>query len=179
MVPLAARYPVVMTSNSGFPLDQNLYQTVKGMSAASRVVEDGGTIVMVSECRDGFPDHGDFRALLNKVDSPAAAERFVQDLEALMLDQWRIQIMVGSLRRARVMLYSEMAGDAVGEALLTPTDDLQACVEEAIRGCGEGCRVAVMPDGPLTIPYLAGQVFLLREPACEVRHGAHFRCVGF
>ena len=57
----STRFDVVVTSNSGYPLDQNLYQAVKGMSAAAQVVKDGGTIVCAAECRDGFPDHGSYR----------------------------------------------------------------------------------------------------------------------
>ena len=58
MRPVAAPYDVVVTSNSGYPLDQNLYQAVKGMSAAAMVVRPGGLIVIAAECRDGYPDHG-------------------------------------------------------------------------------------------------------------------------
>ena len=55
-------FDVVVTSNSGYPLDQNLYQAVKGMSAAAKVVKPGGLIVCAAECRDGFPGHGSYRA---------------------------------------------------------------------------------------------------------------------
>ena len=56
--PVDAPFDVVLTTNSGFPLDQNLYQAVKGMSAAAKVVKPGGTIVCAAECRDGLPSHG-------------------------------------------------------------------------------------------------------------------------
>ena len=54
-------YPIVITTNSGYPLDQNLYQTDKGLSAAAQIVEDGGLIICASECSDGFPSHGNYR----------------------------------------------------------------------------------------------------------------------
>ena len=63
------RFDVVIASNSGYPLDQNLYQTVKGMSAASKVVKEGGNIIMVSECADGFPDHGKFAEIFKMADT--------------------------------------------------------------------------------------------------------------
>src|SRR4029079_19034106 len=50
-----APFDVVLTTNSGFPSDQNLYQAVKGMSATAKVVKPGGTIVCAAECRDGLP----------------------------------------------------------------------------------------------------------------------------
>ncbi|MFQ5352103.1 MAG: nickel-dependent lactate racemase, partial [Candidatus Binatia bacterium] len=53
-------FDVVVTTNSGFPLDQNLYQAVKGISAAAQAVKDGGVIICAAECRDGLPDHGPY-----------------------------------------------------------------------------------------------------------------------
>ena len=50
-----APFDVVLTTNSGYPLDQNLYQAVKGMSAAAKIVKRGGTIICAAECRDGLP----------------------------------------------------------------------------------------------------------------------------
>ena len=62
-----APFDVVLTSNSGYPLDQNLYQAVKGMSAAAQIVKDGSTIVCAAECRDGFLDHGSYRTELSPI----------------------------------------------------------------------------------------------------------------
>ena len=64
MRPVPNAFDVVVTSNSGYPLDQNLYQAVKGMSAAAKVVKPGGLIICAAECRDGFPGHGSYRELL-------------------------------------------------------------------------------------------------------------------
>ena len=68
MVKVREPYDVVLTSNSGYPLDQNLYQTVKGMSAANRIVREGGAIIMAAACADGLPDHGKYAALLAEAD---------------------------------------------------------------------------------------------------------------
>src|SRR5207247_6734032 len=64
MQPVDAPFDVVLTTNSGFPLDQNLYQAVKGMSAAAKVVKAGGTIVCAAECSDGLPSHGSYGQVL-------------------------------------------------------------------------------------------------------------------
>ena len=64
MVPGDRPFPIVVTTNGGYPLDQNLYQAVKGMSAAAQIVADGGYISAASRCNDGFPAHGNFRKLL-------------------------------------------------------------------------------------------------------------------
>lgn len=52
------RFDIVLTTNSGYPLDQNLYQAVKGMSAAHKIVKEDGAILCAVECSDGIPDHG-------------------------------------------------------------------------------------------------------------------------
>ncbi len=64
IVPIEEAYDVVVTSNSGYPLDQNLYQAVKGMSAAARIVRRGGAILMAAACEDGLPDHGLYADLI-------------------------------------------------------------------------------------------------------------------
>ena len=70
-----APFDVVLTTNSGYPLDQNLYQAVKGMSAAAKIVKPGGTIVCAAECRDGLPSHGSYGAVLASQPTPAALLR--------------------------------------------------------------------------------------------------------
>ena len=57
-------FDVVLTTNGGYPLDRNLYQAVKGMAAAERVVSPGGTIIVAAECSDGLPGGGAFERLL-------------------------------------------------------------------------------------------------------------------
>ena len=70
MVPVAKRFDIVITTNSGYPLDLNLYQAVKGMSAASRIVRPGGSIIVAAECWDGIPEHGEYANLLRTAQSP-------------------------------------------------------------------------------------------------------------
>ncbi|MBP8122128.1 MAG: nickel-dependent lactate racemase [Caldilineaceae bacterium] len=72
MAACSKRYPLVITTNSGYPLDQNLYQSVKGMCAAAEIVADGGEIVTVARCNDGFPVHGNFAKMLAKYGSAQA-----------------------------------------------------------------------------------------------------------
>ncbi len=73
MVPFDRPYPIVVTTNAGYPLDQNLYQAVKGMHAAMQVVEQDGFILEAARCNDGFPNHGNFRQLLFEAPTPRGA----------------------------------------------------------------------------------------------------------
>ena len=151
---LPARYDVVVTSNSGYPLDQNLYQAVKGMSAAAQVVKDGGTIICAAECRDGFPDHGSYREELTSQPSPQALLQSILERDSTVPDQWQIQIQAAIQTRARVVMHtSYLRDDELAAAHLTQTADIAATVEEALGS--NGGRVCVLPEGPQTIPYVA------------------------
>jgi nickel-dependent lactate racemase len=155
MSPVPRRYPVVLTCNAGFPLDQNLYQSVKGMSAAAQVVEPGGTIVCAAECRDGFPEHGSFRAELTAAASPRELLDSIASRAATVPDQWQIQIQAGIQTRSRVVMYTSfLSDDELRAAHLEPTGDVEAAVAEALARSPEG-GVCVLPYGPLTVPYVA------------------------
>jgi len=69
MIPAPAPFDIVIGSNSGYPLDLNVYQAVKGMSAAAQVVRPGGSIIIAAECWDGIPDHGEYARLLREADN--------------------------------------------------------------------------------------------------------------
>ncbi|MBZ5497124.1 MAG: nickel-dependent lactate racemase [Acidobacteriia bacterium] len=154
MVACERSYPIVVTSNSGYPLDQNLYQSVKGMSAAAQIVSQGGLILTAAECRDGFPAHGNFRKLMCEHDSPAAILRTILAPGFSLYDQWEAQMLAQILMRARVGLYSTIAPDDVQRAHLEPVADIEAYLQAEQRRIGTGAPVAVIPEGPMTIPYL-------------------------
>jgi nickel-dependent lactate racemase len=154
MVACPRAFPIVVTSNSGFPLDQNLYQTVKGMSAAAQVVSDGGLIIAAAECGDGFPEHGSFKRFLYEHASPQAMLDTINQAPAPMEDQWQVQLLALILIRARVGLHSSIAPDDVRRAHLEPVADITTRVNEELARIGRDQPIAVMPEGPMTIPYL-------------------------
>jgi lactate racemase len=155
MAACAQRYPIVITSNSGAPLDQNLYQTVKGMSAAAQIVEDGGLILAAARCQDGFPAHGNFRRLLHEHASPRALLDTILGDGFALFDQWQAQLLALVLLRARVGVYSEIAAEAIRQSHLEPVADIAARVAMELERLGPDARIAVLPEGPMTIPYLA------------------------
>ena len=154
MVPCPKPFPIVVTTNSGYPLDQNLYQTVKGMSAAAQIVSEGGLIVTASRCNDGFPAHGNFRKLLFEHSSPRGILDTIMTPGFSMYDQWEAQLLALILLKARVALYSEIPDDEVRRAHLLATSDIAACVRDEVAQIGHGAPIAVLPEGPMTIPYL-------------------------
>jgi nickel-dependent lactate racemase len=156
MVACPEPFPIVVTTNSGYPLDQNLYQAVKGMSAAAQIVTDGGYIAAAARCNDGFPAHGNFKRLLFEHDSPRALLDAIEAPGFSLYDQWEAQILALIRLKARVGLYSQIPDDEVRRAHLEPLSDIGAAVAEERRRLGGDAPVAVLPEGPMTIPYLAG-----------------------
>jgi len=136
------RFDVVVSTNGGHPLDRNLYQAVKGMAAAERVVRAGGQILMAAACRDGLPD-GDFARLLRAARTP---DELIHPPGPAAQDGWQTQVMGRVLAHARVGLYSDgLTPEQTREAQLEPVDDLNSAVA-ATSG-----RVCVLPLGPLTV----------------------------
>lgn len=153
-----APFDVVVTTNSGYPLDQNLYQAVKGMSAAAKVVRPGGVIICAAECEDGFPDHGSYREVLSSAPSPERLLGEIAARERTVPDQWQVQVQAKIQTRARVLVHSgHLADEDLRSAHLEPAPDIAAAVEAALAEAGPGSRVCVLPEGPQTIPYVAGE----------------------
>jgi lactate racemase len=154
MAPCDRPFPIVVTTNSGYPLDQNLYQTVKGMSAAAQIVEQDGLILTAARCNDGFPDHGNFRGLMTGHESPQAVLDTIMTPGFSMYDQWEAQLLALILLKARVGLFSEIPADDVRSAHLEPVADLNRRLADELARRGADTPVAVLPEGPMSIPYL-------------------------
>ena len=155
MVACERAFPIVVTTNSGYPLDQNLYQTVKGMSAAAQIVAPGGFIATASRCNDGFPEHGNFKKLLFDHGSPRAVLDTIEAPGFSLYDQWEAQLLALIRLKARVGLLSELPADEVRRAYLEPIADVGAAVAGELARIGESAPVAVLPEGPQTIPYVS------------------------
>lgn len=152
MQKVKAPFDVVVTTNSGYPLDMNLYQGVKGMSAAARIVQEGGTIILACECREGVPAGSPLDKLLRSANSSAEILTMLSTPGFVRPEQWQAQIQALIQRRAEVLVYSSLPEEIIRAAHLKPCKDIAAAVRERAQG---SARVAVLPQGPLTIPYLA------------------------
>lgn len=152
-------YDIVITTNSGYPLDLNLYQTAKGMGAAARIVKKDGTIIIASECREGVPSNSAFERLLHNAGSPDELLTMLHKAKGPTPDQWQAQIQALCQRHAKVLLYSTMTDKEVLGAHITPCHDIAKEVQDLAGSSAEPLRIAVLPYGPLTIPYLAQEQF--------------------
>lgn len=148
-------FDVVITTGSGYPLDQNLYQVVKGMAAAERIVRPGGTVIVAAACEDGLPEHGSFATVLGAASSPKELLDLIGSNDFSAPDQWQVQILARILSTARVQLYCNgLSPEQVRAAHLDPIADIAEAVAAAIATAGADARVCYLPEGPQTIPYV-------------------------
>ena len=155
MQPVEEPFDVVVTTNSGYPLDMNLYQSVKGMSAAAQVVKRGGTIICAAECSDGVPEHGQYSRLLRSSNSPQELLDMIHAPGHNVHDQWQVQIQAQIQQKANVKVKTSfLSDDKIREAHLEPVYDVERAMYDALNAAGPDARLCVIPEGPQTIPYL-------------------------
>lgn len=153
MVEVEAPYDVVVTTNSGYPLDQNLYQTSKGMRAAQRIVRRGGAILMAAACEDGLPDGGNYARLIAQAGSLQRLKAMLAQPGFAAEDQWQLQIQAMLQDWADIYVYSEGLSEAqIRTALFNPCQDVERGVRELLKKYG--MRLCVLPEGPQVIPCL-------------------------
>ena len=154
MVQVSQPYDLVITSNSGYPLDQNLYQTVKGLSAASQIVKDKGEILCLSECSDGIPSHGKFYSLLSEFSDPEQVEGMLSDPNFHCQDQWQVQILSQIAKKSNINLYTEGLSEIeIKNAFMFNAPDPQKFIDQKVKE-NTNIRGCVLPEGPITIPVL-------------------------
>ena len=143
---------MVITTNSGFPLDQNFYQTVKGISAAARIVEEGGLILVFSRCNNGLPLEGEFADILSEPVSDAELHAKILSTQVTRHDQWQVQTLMQCLEKARVVLFSELSAEDRLRNRTEHTTDPVGLLRDfvAARG-GASVAAAILPEGPLSI----------------------------
>ncbi|MCS7461285.1 nickel-dependent lactate racemase [Paenibacillus doosanensis] len=157
MAPVPARFDVVITSNSGYPLDQNLYQAVKGISAAHKIVKQGGAIICAAECSDGIPNHGNYAEILQLRKTPREILQLINEGAFQKFDQWQVQKQAVVQVWADVHVLSSLPDEDIRKAMFTPVHDIESLLIRLGQRYGSDMSVAVLPLGPLTIPYVQGE----------------------
>jgi nickel-dependent lactate racemase len=155
MVGVPRPFDIVVTTNSGYPLDLNLYQSVKGMRAADQVVREGGTIIIAASCWDGIPEHGLYGKILRESRSPRELLDKIRTPGFLEQDQWQAHIQALVQLKADVFVKSDgLTDDQIRGALLRPCRRIEDTIAGLLAKYGRGASICVMPEGPQTIPYL-------------------------
>lgn len=156
MVLVDGPYDIVLTTNSGYPLDINLYQAVKGMSVAAQIVKPGGSIIVAAECRDGIPSHGEYRNLIHEGGSVEGVMRLISQPGFRRHDQWEAQLQAQIQRQADVYVYSSfLSDDELQGMLFKPCHCIEDTLATLTNRYGPHARICVLPEGPQTIPYIS------------------------
>lgn len=155
MVAVDHSFDIVITTNAGYPLDQNLYQTVKGMSAGAQIVKEGGSIISVAECSDGLPSHGNFGPILKMRNTPQALLDMINEPSFSMFDQWEAQALAMIQVKADCYLYSTLDKETVADCMLQSVENIEQTLATLIDKYGPDASIAVLPLGPLVVPYVA------------------------
>ena len=140
---------IVITTNGGYPLDQNIYQAVKGMTAAEATVKPGGVIIMLAASGDGHGGEAFCREMMAGEDMDALMAGILSRGRGETLpDQWQAQIMIRVLQKARVVYISDAPDDLVRRLHMLPAHSLEEAMALAEEILGDPhASVTVIPDG--------------------------------
>ena len=143
---------IVISTNGGYPMDQNVYQSVKGMTAAEATVKPGGVIVMVSKCADGHGGESFYHTFRAQKDLRKMMDGFLQTPpEQTIVDQWQSQVFARVLMTATVIYVSDMPPEQIRQLHMIPADSLSHALEMAediLKAKGiENPSVLAIPDG--------------------------------
>jgi nickel-dependent lactate racemase len=156
-IPIGRRFGTIVTSAAGYPLDKTYYQTVKGMVTPLDILAPGGTLIIASECSEGFGSP-EFREAQKRL-VELGPERFLATLTAKSLadiDEWQTEMQLKPMRRGRIQLYT--TGLAAEELSITGVEairSVEAAVSASIERSGDR-SVAVIPEGPYVVPVYGG-----------------------
>lgn len=140
---------IVITSNGGYPLDQNIYQAVKGMSTGAACVKSGGVIIMAAECINGHGGDVFFNWFASAKNPAEVAEKIASiPPERTLPDQWEAQILARNLKKARCIFVTRPENEAIIKSMhMTYAPDLQSALDIAYECAGPSAFVVVIPNG--------------------------------
>lgn len=140
---------IAITSNGGYPLDQNIYQTVKSMTAAEATLKDDGVIIVCSESGDGTGGDAFHKAFLEERDIEKLYKGFLDTPKIETIpDQWESQILCRILLKAKAVIYvSDYDSKTLEDFHFIPVKTLDEAMEKADELMGKDSTVTVIPDG--------------------------------
>ena len=140
---------IVISTNGGYPLDQNIYQAVKGMTAAEATVKKGGVIIHLSESGDGHGAPEFHRTFLEEKNLDRMLDSFMKTpRNQTRIDQWESQILLRILKHAQVIYISEAPDEIVRDFQMTPAHSIAEALKKAEEILGNpDASITVIPDG--------------------------------
>lgn len=140
---------VVISTNGGYPLDQNVYQAPKGMTAAEATVKKGGVIIMLASSDDGIGGDHFYHQLADEEDINKTMEVFLsRGRNQTVPDQWQAQILVRILQKASVIYVSNIPDETVEHMHMIPAHSIDEAMSKAKAILGkQTVSVTAIPDG--------------------------------
>ena len=140
---------IAITSNGGYPLDQNVYQAVKSMTAAEATVKDGGVIIVSAQSGDGTGGDAFYQAFVDEPDTEKLYQSFLDTpKEETIADQWESQILCRVLLKTKAVIYiSDLDDDIVETFHMIPVKTLDEAIKKADELMGDDSSVTVIPNG--------------------------------
>jgi len=151
-VKVPQRADITITTNSGAPLDLDLYQTCKGIDTAAQITRDGGIIIVASLCGAGIGPEA-FLELHRSVDSPKEVIRKIKREEPIGV-QWENQILARTQLKQDIYLASSLDAQDVRDMMMMPISTVEEGLEKAFAALGDDAEIIVIPEGPLVLPLL-------------------------
>ena len=158
-IPVTRRYPTVVTSSAGYPLDKTYYQTVKGMVGAVDILQPGGDLIIASECSEGMGSPEFVTAQRRLVQS--GPEAFLTGILAKShadVDEWQTQKQLQPMSVGDIYLFTDKLapGDHRWTGV-TVIESLEETIRQSLRRSKDK-SVAVIPEGPYVVPFCRPQV---------------------
>ena len=151
-VKVARNVDITITTNSGAPLDLDLYQSCKGIDTAAQITRNGGIIIIASACNAGVGPEA-FRELHASVSSPKEVLQKIRREEPIGV-QWENQILARTQLKNDIYLVSGLENNVVREMMMTPISTIEEGLAKAFEVLGDYAEIAVIPEGPLVLPLL-------------------------
>jgi len=143
---------IVITTNSGAPLDLDFYQTCKGIDTASQITRDGGVIIIASSCCAGVGPE-EFRVLHASVSSPKEVLQKIKREEPIGV-QWENQVLARIQLKNDIYLVSGLDKSIAKDMMITPIQTIEDGLQKAFKVLGDDAEIAIIPEGPLVLPLL-------------------------
>jgi len=151
---LPAPVDIVLTTSAGYPLDATFYQAIKGLVGALDIVKPGGSLILLSECREGVGSE----PFTDLVIRTKELQKFVEELydpQNFVIDQWQLEELAKVARKAEVYCYSDgIPYDVLGQLFVHPLKSPQEGIELALKKHGSNASIVAIPEGPYVLPVL-------------------------
>lgn len=142
---------IVITTNGGFPLDQNLYQCPKGIASALECINPNGIIILCASCNEGLGGEHFNKLMVSGTPKELQERILATPKENTIVEQWCVQRFSSTLLKYKLILVSELEKNLVEKMGFIYAKDVNEALDKALKIKGKDTKVTVIPDGVAVI----------------------------